>query len=317
LLFDSQIQFLGINCTQFGIAIMPKKRYTVFINLGGGQMYQPLLLGHEQFVVSVFSINGYPSHWHSEMEIIYCISGSLHVKINGHTFFVKSSQAVVISSTEEHEFLPGEEPAKLLLIEFGFSFLGSKFSELAKLQFPDPLIEFYSPQNIDRVAAEKMKQSMQFLIDHMQDSGSVETSWMRKGMLYTIAALVLKYVPHDKTISEKRQKRMKAILNSQLAFEYIRNNYQSNISIEDVAKITGYEKSNFCKQFKNATQTSFHQYLNSYRIGLALRLLESEEYTIHAVGETVGIPEAKSFSRIFRQVMQMTPTEYQNRKGLV
>jgi quercetin dioxygenase-like cupin family protein len=108
-------------------------------------MYQPLLMGHEQFIARVSMLRGYPSHWHSEIEMIYCMSGNFRVKIADIIYTVREGSAVIIGSMEEHEFLDQEHSAKFLLVEFGYSFLGSEYAELAKLRFRNPLIEFDQP----------------------------------------------------------------------------------------------------------------------------------------------------------------------------
>lgn len=274
-------------------------------------MHQPLLSGHEQFLVNIAELKEFPAHWHSEIEIVYCMSGSFDMKINRHDLSVKSGQAVFVSSTEEHEYLGSLDGNKVLVIEVGISFLGAKFSELAKLQFTSPLIDMDKPEVIGRVVATKFKEAFHIIKEANKNlSDSVKDEWETKGALFNIAALTLKYIPHKNIVSEKRRARMQALLNIQPAFSYIINNYYLSVTLDDVAKVTGYEKSNFCKQFKSATQTSFHKYLNTYRIGVACNLIKYSEYSMQAVGEKVGIPEAKSFSRIFRQVVGMTPTEY-------
>jgi len=278
-------------------------------------MYQPLLSGHEQFLVNIAELKEFPAHWHSEIEIVYCMSGSFDMKINSHDLSVKSGQAVFVSSTEEHEYLGSLDGNKVLFIEIGISFLGSNFSELAKLQFTSPLIDMDKPEVIGRVVASKFKEAFHIIKEAKNNqSDSVKDEWETKGALFNIAALTLKYIPHKNIISEKRRSRMQALLNIQPALSYIINNYYLSVTLDDVAKVTGYEKSNFCKQFKSATQTSFHKYLNTYRIGVACNLIKYSEYSMQAVGEKVGIPEAKSFSRIFRQVVGMTPTEYKSSK---
>lgn len=274
-------------------------------------MYQPLLCGHEQFLVSLTTINEFPVHWHSEIEIVYCISGSFKTRINNNQLQVANGQAVFVSSAEEHEYLGSSNGTKVLVIEIGFSFLGENFSEMAKLQFTNPLINMDNPELIGQNAASQFKEYFQTLVSVMQNqSAAVMDEWETKAALFNIAALTMKVIPHKSKVSDKRKTRMQSILNIQPAFSLIKNNYSSNISIDDVAEVTGYEKTNFCKQFKAATQTSFHKYLNTYRIRMACNMLEFCEYPIQAIGEKVGIPEAKSFSRIFRQVIGMTPSQY-------
>ena len=130
------------------------------------------------------------------------------------------------------------------------------------------------------------------------------------GELYKISAyMVSLFMSSSDTVpSEKVYKRK-----IEGALELIYLNYNSNISIDDAAKITGYSKSNFCRNFKLATGTSFHQYLAQYRISNACYILRTTDYSIEKISESVGFSETRSFCRSFKKIMRMTPLEYRKR----
>lgn len=277
-------------------------------------MYQPLLIGHEQFVAQLMHLGSFPSHWHSEMEIIYCISGKLNVTINEKAFQVEENNVVFINSAEDHEYINDHDSALVMIIEVGYSFLGDVFSELSKLNFVDSVIDLNKSDIIGSNILTKLKDIFDNIITIKQNkTGNICEDWEMKSAIYNLAAVILKHIPHSDVLSEKRRKRMKSLINIQPAISYIRKNYDQNITVSTVAALTGLEESNFCKQFKAATQISFHKYLNSYRIKIACSILESGEYNIYEVGDMVGIKEAKSFSRIFRQFLGMTPSEYKTK----
>ena len=96
------------------------------------------------------------------------------------------------------------------------------------------------------------------------------------------------------------------------AMDYIASHYMNDISIEEIAGITGYGKSLFCKKFKCATQTSFHKYLNLCRIDKACALLADDRLPVARIGEQVGFRDTKTFCRVFKQIMNQTPTAYRD-----
>ncbi|HHX72112.1 MAG TPA: AraC family transcriptional regulator [Clostridiales bacterium] len=270
-------------------------------------MYQPMLLGHEQSVTALIDQKAFPSHWHSEIELLYCLSGELQAVVSGVSYPLTPGSLLVIGSAEEHSFPEGQKGARLLLVEMGFSFLGSEFSALAALRFTEPLL---SPCQPDSPAAPLLP-LLEDLLEWHGKPGP-QAIWTCKSILFSLASELFQ-LPHDIDLPKIRKKRLETQLRCQAVFEYIRMHYRRSLPLEEVANAIGYEKSNFCKLFKRATQTSFHKYLNAYRIGIACRLLESGEGSMKSIGEQVGIPEPKSFSRIFRQVMGVTPTEYRER----
>ena len=79
--------------------------------------------------------------------------------------------------------------------------------------------------------------------------------------------------------------------------------------------MSGYEKTRFCQLFKRAVGVSFHKYLNDRRIEAAKELLSGSELPIQTIAEKTGLPEPKTFSRVFRASENMTPSEYRQLHG--
>ena len=42
---------------------------------------------------------------HHEIEILYCISGTLHAKLNGIKYLIKADEALIIGSMTDHELV--------------------------------------------------------------------------------------------------------------------------------------------------------------------------------------------------------------------
>ena len=78
----------------------------------------------------------------------------------------------------------------------------------------------------------------------------------------------------------------------------------------EAARAAGCSTSNFCRTFKTIVGESFHKRLNRHRISCALGLLRESSMQISDIAAEVGFPEAKSFCRVFRDIMGMTPGEY-------
>lgn len=260
-------------------------------------IYQPLIINNSTYSVSITKLEPFPAHWHSELEIIYCLSGGFKTRIEHQSYSVSSGDCVFISCTEIHEYYEISPNTRILLIEIGPAFLGADFQKFLECVFSSHI------QNISR------SKILKNLLSVFSEA-FLENSMEVKGLLYFLSSYMLKISDSDKNLSLCRRKRIEAIAGIQAAIDYVAANYNTPISIEQMASLTGYGKSNFCKQFKNATQLSFHKYLNMFRIRNACTLLEYSNMTISAVAESVGIPVEKSFDRIFKQYKHITPGEY-------
>lgn len=104
--------------------------------------------------------------------------------------------------------------------------------------------------------------------------------------------------------------------NSQIAEDidkamlYFAEHYNEDICIEDYAKEHLMSTSWFIRNFKQYTGSTPMQYILSKRIHNAETLLENEHYSITEISNIIGYDNPLYFSRIFKKVKGISPTEY-------
>jgi len=86
--------------------------------------------------------------------------------------------------------------------------------------------------------------------------------------------------------------------------------FRSNLTTEKIAAELGYNKSYFCKLFKQHLGMSFLQYVNEYRIQYAM--LWCKEYPLTQIAEEVGFRDYSYFARVFKKYTGMTIIHYIN-----
>jgi len=97
---------------------------------------------------------------------------------------------------------------------------------------------------------------------------------------------------------------------------YVTCNAVRDISLDDIAKHVGMNRSSFCVFFKRVFRKTFFEYLNEYRIFLACQLLAQGKMTISEVCFQSGFNGVPYFSRVFRKVMGASPKNYRQIGGL-
>lgn len=97
------------------------------------------------------------------------------------------------------------------------------------------------------------------------------------------------------------------------AVEYIQANYAKDLSMTMVANHISLNYSYFSYLFKEQTGLSFVEYLKQLRIEKAKELLRNSDYKIYEVAQKVGYYNPKHFSRVFREIIGITPVEYRNK----
>lgn len=92
--------------------------------------------------------------------------------------------------------------------------------------------------------------------------------------------------------------------------DYIADNYELDLSLEDLAREAGMSTFHFAREFKRATGTTPHQHLIKLRIEGAKSLLADGEISLAEVGLRSGFSHQSHFTRLFRKLTGTTPQSY-------
>lgn len=96
---------------------------------------------------------------------------------------------------------------------------------------------------------------------------------------------------------------------------YIAACYNTDLTLEAIAYRFGFTPSHLIKVFRKQVGQTPIQYLINLRMAEAKRLLvASPELDIRQIGELVGYADPHYFSRIFKHVTSVTPSEYRSQK---
>lgn len=96
---------------------------------------------------------------------------------------------------------------------------------------------------------------------------------------------------------------------------WIDNNFKNDITLDSIADNLNISKYYMSRIFKDVTGFTVMQYLMSCRINRAKYLLEMyPEKTILEVALESGFDNSSHFSRFFRKQMNVTPSDYRNRR---
>jgi AraC-like DNA-binding protein len=94
---------------------------------------------------------------------------------------------------------------------------------------------------------------------------------------------------------------------------YISENYNKNISLEDLASISYMTTNSFCRYFKNRTGKTAFQFIREFRINKACQMLINGEKNISQICFDTGFNSLSSFNRVFKSLKQISATEYKSK----
>lgn len=109
-------------------------------------------------------------------------------------------------------------------------------------------------------------------------------------------------------IQERKNSKFKGIIKT--ALQYIKENYQRDLSLADIAGIVYVTPNYLSRVFKEEMGVNFVDWLNQFRVEKAKVLLLEAGMKSYEVAEKVGYSDYKYFSYIFKKYTGCTPKEY-------
>jgi len=95
-----------------------------------------------------------------------------------------------------------------------------------------------------------------------------------------------------------------------MIYQYIRENYMYDISMQEVARTMNYSEAYFCKLFKQCFDKNFTAFLTEYRVNEAKKMMEQPTVNIKEIGKAVGYGDSNYFAKVFKRITGQSPTEY-------
>ena len=264
--------------------------------------YYPMITKSESYRSYLWNGRDSGPHWHSELEVLTCLEGSITVCVENRLYPMTPGQVLIIPGNEAHYFIADGSKYLLMIQKFGYSLLGSDYTRIQNSCLYFRLLE--GPDSITGI--------LQKLMVCLRTDGGItqENEWKMRAYV-TLLAYSLRNVPSTYRPSENQINRTRRLAGIYPALDYVEEHYRDHITLDDAAKLTGYAKTYFCKHFKRVTGVSFHQYLNRYRISVACLLLEDPGLSVANIAEMTGFSSAKLFCRIFKETTNMTTSQYQ------
>ena len=94
------------------------------------------------------------------------------------------------------------------------------------------------------------------------------------------------------------------------AINYIQTNFAEPIQLSGIAAALGLSRNYFCRLFKKQVGLSPQEYLVTYRLETAAKLLTEQGLSQKEAATRVGYPDVYTFSRMFKRKFGIPPGEY-------
>ncbi|MCP4131968.1 MAG: helix-turn-helix domain-containing protein [bacterium] len=97
--------------------------------------------------------------------------------------------------------------------------------------------------------------------------------------------------------------------------EFLRENYREDISREGLAAAVDISPDHLGRIFKQDTGEKIAEFINTLRVEEAAQRLRKTDILVIEIAFEIGFESLRTFNKVFRDRMNMTPSEYRKRTG--
>lgn len=99
------------------------------------------------------------------------------------------------------------------------------------------------------------------------------------------------------------------------AIEFIRISLDQNLSLDTISNSINANPYELSRQFKKETDETITEYINKQRVNEAVYIMENQNISITAVADMVGFNDVNYFTKVFKKIKGITPSEYRKTKN--
>lgn len=255
----------------------------------------------------------YPPHWHVGVEIIMPQKNSYDVILGEQIYHLNERDIMFVNAGVIHE-IKAPPTGERIIFQFELSLLYSlkEFDTMLHM-FPSALVLY---QNKSSDIYQPVYEAILKIIEEYDSKNPLKEAYIYS-LLIQIYVILCRKETHNIEIfrEDKVSNHRKYIEKFLFTCNYINKHMTENITLDEVAAITGFSKYHFMRLFKQFTNVTFYEYLSQRRITRAEELIMEDQLSITEIAMRSGFGSLSTFNRVFRGKNGCSPTEYRKRRG--
>lgn len=250
-------------------------------------------------------------HWHEDLQFTLVTKGHLILHVDGNAHELYTRDAVFINSGYLHmtsnlstggEYISFNFPSRFLSFFFGSNIEQNYVLPFtSNYRFPSKL--FRSKNGWEEILIQKLEQLASLYSSDIYARDYEITLKASEIWLYMIRHLK-DGLPSPNHMVIRNQEKMQSMLS------FIHNNYDKDISLNDIAASAHVSTGECCRAFKKVLHITPYGYLLQFRILKSADLLKETNLTVSEIAGATGFNDSSHFIQLFRRQMHQTPGAY-------
>ncbi len=246
-------------------------------------------------------------HYHPEIELVYINGGAGKRRIGSHISYYTDGDLMLIGSNLPHcgftnKFTGNKNE---ILVQMKTDFLGEAFFNIPEMKKIRNLLE------LAKGGIAFSGKTKRILGNHMEDLENQNDFERILSILHILNVLA---VSEDFTVLNAGGFALEAEVKDNdrinIIFNHVKNNFQEDIPLADIADMVSMTVPSFCRYFKKITNKTFVQFVNERRLVHASKLLTEQTMSISDVCFECGFNNFSHFNKSFKAFTGQNPSEY-------
>lgn len=244
------------------------------------------------------------THYHQNPEMFYVLRGNLDIKIDDKIYKMQSGDIVLINANKRHTVI-GNEELLGARFEIDFHLLAEYMGSMQLLFWCNTVADRnHAYSNLRRLLDRILTRYFE-----KDDKSALYLNALYFETLYVLTSNFLVKADDVRLNLEDSQDRMRI----RQIQNYVQANYQSQISLNDLADKLYLSNAYLSKYIKKNLGMTFMEYLNNVRLFHAVDELMYSDKNLTHIAYDNGFPTSASFTKVFREIYNESPSEYRKK----
>lgn len=244
------------------------------------------------------------THYHQNPEMFYVLRGNLDIKIDDKMYKMQSGDIVLINANKRHTVI-GNEELLGARFEIDFHLLAEYMGSMQLLFWCNTVADRnHAYSNLRRLLDRILTRYFE-----KDDKSALYLNALYFETLYVLTSNFLVKADDVRLNLEDSQDRMRI----RQIQNYVQANYQSQISLNDLADRLYLSNAYLSKYIKKNLGMTFMEYLNNVRLFHAVDELMYSDKNLTHIAYDNGFPTSASFTKVFREIYNESPSEYRKK----
>ncbi len=257
------------------------------------------------FKTFFISINHRLYHWHSDIELLLIIEGSVILNTAQQKYELKKDDLFLVNRNEIHSLARTKENNTILALQFTPKFCNSYFPTLQRIKFVDRHLKSDGYPDL-------WKEIRKYLTDIVMDYYKKDNGYQLKLMsnLNMIVFRLLSDIGYEEIDEDKIFSEEKSLTRLNRIINYIQENYMNKISLKDLATKENLDMYYLSHFIKKKLGVSFQEYVNKVRLEKAVDLIVHTNKKHLDICIECGFSDYRYLSKLFFKEYGCKPFSY-------